>query len=70
MSIVKVTLLEKSNLPALCQHLRRHIAESGRDGDVIFSPRSADDVFDEAEATKRHRAAWARRIDEPYWTRT
>lgn len=63
-------LLGKPDVGALCKHLTRHIAESGREGDVIFSPRSAEDPFDEMEATKRHRASWARRLDEPHWTRT
>jgi RimJ/RimL family protein N-acetyltransferase len=67
---MSIVLLAKGNLPELCKHLRRHIAESGRDGDIVFSPRSASSVFDESEATKRHRAAWARRLDEPHWTRT
>jgi len=51
-------------------HLRRHLAESGRDGDVMFSPRSADAPFDAEGTAERHLTAWARKLDEPLWTRT
>ena len=65
-----IVLLAHGDLSDLCEHLRRHISESGRGGDVIFSPRSAADPFDEAAAIERHGPGWARSIDEPHWGRT
>ena len=65
-----ILLLGEAELPALCAHIARHHAESGRDGDVVFSPRSKSDPFDEVAAIERHRVAWARPLTEPQWTRT
>ena len=63
-------LLGESDVSALLAHLRRHLAESGRAGDAIFSPRSADLPFDAEATADRHVSAWARALDEPQWTRT
>jgi GNAT superfamily N-acetyltransferase len=65
-----ITLLAESRLSALCAHIRRHGAESGRDGDVIFRPRSGDEELDETATIERHRVAWARTLAEPLWMRT
>jgi GNAT superfamily N-acetyltransferase len=67
---VPIALLDEPMLPALCAHFRRHGAESGRDGDVIFRPRSAIEELDEPASIERHRIAWARRVSEPLWLRT
>ena len=61
-------LLGESDVSALLAHLRRHLAESGRAGDAIFSPRSADLPFDAEATADRHVSAWARALDEPQWT--
>ncbi|MGN6109769.1 MAG: GNAT family N-acetyltransferase [Kofleriaceae bacterium] len=58
------------DLPALCEHIQRHAAESGRDGDVIFRPRAAEELIDVAAAAERYQIAWARTIAEPQWMRT
>jgi ribosomal protein S18 acetylase RimI-like enzyme len=59
-----------SDLAKLVVHLHRNSDESGRDGDVIFRPRSVTEPFDEIAARERHRACWARKPGEPSWART
>lgn len=63
-------MLTDEDFPALFGHLCRHGDESGRDGDVIFRPRSQHEVMDEVQISQRHRAAWARGLDQPTWMRT
>jgi GNAT superfamily N-acetyltransferase len=65
-----ITLLDETHLRALCDHLSRHGAESGRDGDVIFRPRSADDPLDEELTISRHRTGWSKPLTEALWLRT
>lgn len=65
-----IALLSDARLPALCAHLRRHAAESGTDGDVIFRPRSVGEELDELGTMERHRMAWVRARSEPHWLRT
>ena len=65
-----IVMLGEAELPALCAHIARHHAESGRGGDVVFSPRSSTDPFDKATAMERHRLEWAREVSEPQWLRT
>src|SRR5690349_5291340 len=65
-----IALLAEEHAPALCAHIKRHGAESGRDGDVIFRPRSSHEELDEVAAIERHRMAWARPLSEPQWLRT
>ncbi|MBS1122831.1 MAG: Ribosomal-protein-alanine acetyltransferase [Deltaproteobacteria bacterium] len=65
-----ITLLTQADLPALCEHLRRHVGQAGHDGEAVSSPRSPSEPFDAAGTIDRHRAAWARRPDEPLWMRT
>jgi GNAT superfamily N-acetyltransferase len=65
-----IALLADAHAPALCAHIQRHGAESGRDGDLIFRPRSAGEELDEPAAIERHRAAWARPLAEPLWLRS
>jgi RimJ/RimL family protein N-acetyltransferase len=48
----------------------RHGDESGRNGDVIFRPRSQHEVMDEVQISQRHRSAWGRGLDQPLWLRT
>jgi len=63
-------MLADEHAPALCAHIKRHGAESGRGGDVIFRPRSSTEELDEPAAIERHRIAWARPLSEPLWLRT
>jgi RimJ/RimL family protein N-acetyltransferase len=65
-----IAQLDETYLPALVAHISRHSHESGRDGDVIFRPRSSDAPVDEAATVERHRIGWAQPLDEPYWLRT
>ncbi len=65
-----ITVLDITHLAALCDHMRRHGAESGRDGDVIFRVRSAEEPLDEELTVAHHRAGWSRSLDEPLWLRT
>jgi ribosomal protein S18 acetylase RimI-like enzyme len=65
-----IRMLVDADFPALFGHLCRHGDESGRDGDVIFRPRSQHEVMDEVAIGQRHRSAWARGLDQPLWLRT
>ncbi len=65
-----IAQLAEADLPALVGHIARHSAESGKDGDPIFRPRSTDAPIDELAAIDRHRLGWAQTLDEPYWLRT
>ncbi len=65
-----IVLLAGEHVIPLCAHIRRHAAESGRDGDPIFRPRSSTEEVDEAAAIERHRLEWARPLSEPMWLRT
>ena len=65
-----IRLLTDADFPALFGHMCRHGDESGRNGDVIFRPRSQHEVMDEVQISQRHRAAWARGLDQPLWLRT
>jgi RimJ/RimL family protein N-acetyltransferase len=66
----RIALLGDEHASALCAHIRRHGAESGRDGDLIFRPRSSGEELDEVLAIERHRVEWARPLSEPLWLRT
>jgi RimJ/RimL family protein N-acetyltransferase len=65
-----IVQLADVDLPALVGHIARHSAESGRDGDLIFRPRSSDAPIDELATIERHQIGWAQPLDEPYWLRT
>lgn len=65
-----IVQLAEADLPALVAHISRHSGESGRDGDLIFRPRSTDAPIDELATIDRHRLGWAQALDEPYWLRT
>jgi GNAT superfamily N-acetyltransferase len=58
------------DLAALIAHIDRHGNESGRDGDLIFRPRSSDAPIDELATIERHQIGWAQPLDEPHWLRT
>lgn len=68
--VATIELLGEAQLPALLAHFRRHAAESGRDGDLVFRPRSATEEFEELEVAERQRVAWTRSLVEPLWLRT
>ena len=63
-------MLSETDFPALFGHMCRHADESGRDGDVIFRPRSHHEVIDEVQIGQLVRAAWSRGLDQPLWLRT
>lgn len=63
-------MLSERDFPALFGHTCRHADESGRDGDVVFRPRSQHEVLDEIVIGQRVRSAWARGLDQPLWLRT
>ncbi|HLL21102.1 MAG TPA: GNAT family N-acetyltransferase [Kofleriaceae bacterium] len=65
-----IRMVTEAEIPALFAHICRHAEESGRDGDVIFRPRSRHEVMDEVAIAARHREAWARGLGEPLWLRT
>jgi RimJ/RimL family protein N-acetyltransferase len=61
-----IRLLRASDLRAAGQHIERHAAESGRDGDIVFAPFSEFDR--EAYEASRYES-WRRAIDLPGWER-
>jgi ribosomal protein S18 acetylase RimI-like enzyme len=65
-----IVQLDDSDLPPLVAHIARHSRESGKDGDLIFRPRSSDAPIDEMATIERHRIGWVQPLDEPYWLRT
>jgi len=65
-----IVQLADVDLPALVAHIDRHGRESGKDGDLIFRPRSSDAPIDELATIERHQIGWAQPLDEPYWLRT
>ncbi len=65
-----IVQLDDSDLPMLVAHIGRHSGESGKNGDVIFRPRSSDAPIDELATIERHRIGWVQALDEPYWLRT
>lgn len=67
---VTIRLLADRDFAPLFAHTCRHADESGRDGDVIFRPRSQHEVVDEVAVRDRQRGAWARSLAEPGWLRT
>lgn len=70
MTSATITLLAAGDLAALGEHVARHGRESGRDGDVIFRPRSAEEALDPQQLADRYLAAWGRPLDEPLWLRS
>lgn len=65
-----IVQLADVDLPALVAHIARHSSESGKDGDLIFRPRSSDAPIDELATIERHQIGWAQPLDEPFWLRT
>jgi len=65
-----IVQLADVDLPALVAHIDRHGRESGKDGDLIFRPRSSDAPIDELATIERHQIGWVQPLDEPYWLRT
>lgn len=65
-----IVQLDEPDLPALVGHISRHSAESGKDGDVIFRPRSSDAPIDDMATIERHKIGWSQTLSEPYWLRT
>ncbi len=61
-----IRLLRTSDLRAAGQHIQRHAAESGRDGDILFAPFSEFDR--EAYEASRYES-WRRPTDAPGWER-
>lgn len=61
-----IRLLRTSDLRAAGQHIERHAAESGREGDIVFAPFSEFDR--EAYEASRY-DSWRRAVDLPGWER-
>ena len=65
---MRLAALASDDAPAFVAHMDRQRALSGRDGDPISSPRSADDPLD-PELTARYAAALALPVGTPGWRR-
>ena len=61
-----IRMLRTSDLRAAGQHIERHAAESGRDGDLVFAPFTEFDR-DAYEASRFE--SWRRPVDLPGWER-
>lgn len=68
--VAMIRMLAEPDLEPLLAHVARLRRQSGRDGDPITSPRSADEDFDMPARADEMRTAWARPLTEPLWTRT
>ena len=64
-----VRLLTPDDLDAFIDHLRRHDAESGTEGDLPHGPYSRDDPFDEPARRERASTTWMKSTDDPGWRR-
>jgi GNAT superfamily N-acetyltransferase len=68
--IADISLAPVAALDDVVAHLGRHHRESGRRGQLIFQPRSADEPFDAARVAARLDDAWRRPVGGPGWVRT
>lgn len=69
MSDYRIRLLHPADLLSYAAHEKRHRAESGSGGDVIFMPYSRSHVFDESERYSRMREQWEAPLDTTHWQR-
>ena len=51
------------------EHLKRHLAESGRGSTPFFTPYSADDPWDFEARRKTYLKRWSRPLSQPNWER-
>jgi len=67
--MIQLRLAQLSDLPLYREHLRRHGQESGRDGDVIFSP--YEEPWDRPLETLQieKESKWPLSVTEPGWER-
>lgn len=65
-----IRLLAEPDLEPFVEHSARLRRQSGRDGDPITHPRSADEEFDKRGRMDEMRAGWARPLTQPRWART
>ena len=63
-----------TDAPKYCEHLARHFAESGREGDIIFHPLGKAQELVEPEARAQHivklETAWSTNLDEVGWIKS
>ncbi len=64
-----VRMLTLDDLDPLVDHCRRHMAENGRDGDVIFGPELGGTSKKAASLHERIGRAMARDVGDPGWMR-
>lgn len=67
--MIKLRPAEVADLPAFLRHFKRHGAESGNDGDLIFAPQ--EEPWDPpAEKFQQDKSAsWSKPLSEPGWER-
>jgi RimJ/RimL family protein N-acetyltransferase len=67
--IPTIRLATLTDIPAYCDHLRRHYSESGRDGDLVFMPTSEpwNRSIEEVRAEKKSK--WGKSVSEAGWER-
>ena len=70
MYIPSMRPLGKEDLNAYVDHLARHHAESGRDGDSYSGPYRRDEPLPADIIHARTRERWSAPLDQPEWRRT
>jgi ribosomal protein S18 acetylase RimI-like enzyme len=70
MSAARIVPLGQAELEAFVEHLQRHGAESGRDGDILFRPRSPNSLVDPIAIRARIRGSWELDLTQPTWLRS
>lgn len=63
---MRIAPLSQDHIPALEAHFRRHFAESGQDGDIIFMPYSPASDQGPQAIDREH---FARDLSQPGWRR-
>jgi RimJ/RimL family protein N-acetyltransferase len=64
-----IRVLLSSDIEDLLQHMAAHQRESGRDGDPIFMPLGAEEVFAFEQRRQEILTAWAKDLTQPGWRR-
>lgn len=66
---MEIKLANSDNFKLYWEHLRRHYTESGRDGDLIFSPNEKPWDLPFEEFTKEKKEKWSKNTNQVGWER-
>lgn len=62
-------MAEVADIPATMAHFARHGDESGRGGDLVFSPMTDGNSWRDLAYGEKARVKWERNLSEPGWER-